>query len=170
MDDHVGFLIDLVGKWERKPHLRHFGRDTMLTVAYIEAERVLRTKFDPAKGTATTYLSRFLLGFVQYRLLHDDYRRKTPAGWVDARDRDPSARQREVDPADQIEIEDAIESMHPDLRAAARRLAAGDTLEQIVRDESFDNDRRRVVRREDLDVRIGELRAMLATELQWMIP
>jgi len=166
--DHVGFITRLVGTWQGKPHLRRFGRDTILTVAYIEADRVLRTKFDPSKGTATTYLSRFLLGFVQYRLLHDDYRRKTPDGWIDATSRDPTPRQREVDPAKQVEADDLIQSLHPDLRIVATRLAAGDSLDQIVRDETFDAQGRRRIPREEIDERVDELRAMLAAELAWI--
>jgi hypothetical protein len=140
-------------------------------VAFIEADRVLATKFDPKRGTATTYLSRFLLGFVQYRLLRDDYRVKTADGWLDATTRDPPARQREVGPADAAEIDDTIKALHPDLREAARRLAAGDTLEAIVRDEPrFESLGRRQVRREDLEHRCEELRAMLAKELRWIFP
>ena len=76
--------------------------------------------------------------------------------------------EKELGDAEQAEADDLIESLHPDLREVARRLAAGDTLEQVVRDETFDAQGRRRIPREVIDERVDELRTMLASELAWI--
>lgn len=127
----------LVSTWKRTNHLLDFSYDEVLSVAYLEAARILEERFDPERGTASTYLSRYLFGYVQYRLIRDTGKRKTRKGWVHPSRRDPPSRHREVDSALLVELEELIAGMHPDLQDIARRLAAGDDLEAIVA-ESFD--------------------------------
>lgn len=127
----------LVATWKRTNHLLDFSYDEVLSVAYLEAARILEERFDPDRGTASTYLSRYLFGYVQYRLIRDTGKRKTPKGWVHPRRRDPPSRQRELEPTVLAELEELVALMHPELQDTARRLAAGDDLEAIVA-ESFD--------------------------------
>lgn len=155
-------IVRLVGAWTRSGVLSDFEYEEILSTAYLQAERILRTRFDPDRGTAATYLSRYLFGFVHYWLLRQAGKRKTRTGWIEEKRRDPPARQREIDPADQIELEDLISALHPDLRDLARRLSLGDSLEEIVAEEGFDT---RVDAPKSPEARVEELRRLLAGQI-----
>ena len=155
-------IYTLVGAWARARHLREFEFDEILSVAYLEAERILRTRFEPDRGTATTYLQKYLFGFVQYRLLRDTGKRKTPDGWIEPQKRDPPAWQREPQPNHLALVEDLIQEIHPDLQDVARRLAQGDGLADVVDEASFDTSGEPASREDQ----ILDLQRLLATELR----
>ena len=155
-------IFKLVGAWSRGSTLNQFQFEEILSVAYLEAARILERKFNPDLGTASTYLSRYLYGFVQYRLIRDSGKRKTRTGWIEEKRRDPPARQREADPADAIELEDLVARMHPDLRDSARRLAQGDSIEDLIDGPSFDGSGCPVSRKDQA----LELRQILQIEMK----
>jgi hypothetical protein len=93
---------------------------------------LLREKFHPDKGSATTFLSRFLIGRVEYRILRDAGLRKRPEGWLSGIILDPSPRQREDKPEAALDLADLLEAAHPDLRETMRRLSEGETLDRIT--------------------------------------
>lgn len=153
-------IFKLVGTWSRGS-LRQFEFEEILSVAYLEAARVLEIRFDPDRGTASTYLSRYLYGFVQYRLLRDSGKRKTRTGWIEEKRRDPPAKKREAAPQRVAEIEEIVARMHPDLREAATRLAQGDSIEDLIDGPHFDGSGGLVSR----EIQIQELRQILQIEM-----
>ncbi len=163
--DHIGFVFTLVENWKRTKRLEGFEFDEIVSVSLIEAERVLRTKYDPKKGTVTTYLSRYLFGFVQYRLLKNEGKRKTPNGWIPVVKTVAPSGPKEFDPATLVGLEDLFDRVHPSLRPILRRLSEGDDLEEIARELllSFDATPRR---REKIEALTESLRRDLRTELR----
>lgn len=161
---HLGWIKNLSTRWSQN-QLAGFELNEIFHVAIVEAERILREKYDPDRATASTYLSRYLLGFVQYRLIKSTGKRKTPAGWVEPSPYDRPGPPPSSDPANQAELADLVGNMHPDLREAAIRLAAGDTLEAIAEDEvpRFQDSEQR---REAVACRAAELRRMFHVELR----
>lgn len=163
--DHVGYLTILVSRWRRSGRLATFERDEILSVAYLEADRLLRTKYDPTRSTATTFLSRFLLGRTSYAIMVAHGQRKSPDGWHQIA---PHAIEDADDVADPTvespDLRDLIEAIHPDLRDTARRLAAGEPLDAIAAEYAaaplFES-----LLREEVDDPAATLRHMLRTEL-----
>jgi len=103
-----------------------------MNIALVEAERLLREKYDPEKATVTVFLSSYLLGRVEYAVGTSQGRRKRREGWVAITDLDPPARQREPPPDQATNFEDALESIHPDFRDICRRLSEGETISDIL--------------------------------------
>ena len=64
--DHVGFLT----LWSHEAHARRrfprWTREEILSEAYIQADRLLTTVYDPSRGTVVTFLKSFLWGAVHY--------------------------------------------------------------------------------------------------------
>ena len=145
--DHQGFVVQLVAKWRRAGHLADFSHDEVLNVAILEGERLLRIKFDPDRGTATTCLSMFLFSRVQYRLLTRSGKKKTEAGWIDSKRITEPARQREPKPHEATDWQDLIDAVHPDLRSVVVRLGEGMTIDEILDEDAavplFDTNRER---------------------------
>ncbi len=113
----------------------------------------------------TTYLSRYLFGFVQYRLLKNEGKRKTPNGWIPVVKTVAPSGPKEFDPATLVGLEDLFDRVHPSLRPILRRLSEGDDLEEIARELllSFDATPRR---REKIEALTESLRRDLRTELR----
>ena len=132
VDDHLGHIINLSVGWKKSGRFPNFDADEVRNIAFIEAERLLREKFHPDKGSATTFLSRFLIGRVEYRILRDAGLRKRPEGWLSGIILDPSPRQREAKPEAALDLADLLEAAHPDLRETMRRLSEGETLDRIT--------------------------------------
>ena len=64
--DHLGFNVQSIALWRRRGHLVEFEADELLSIAFIEAEHLLRVKYDPTRATVTSFLSGWLFGRVQY--------------------------------------------------------------------------------------------------------
>ncbi len=162
--DHQGFITQLVVKWRVAGHLAEFSHPEVLNAAIIEGERLLRAKFDPERGTASTCLSKFLFSRVQYRLLTAAGKKKTPDGWLDSRKLDEPARQREPPPHQDTDWEDLLDSAHPDLRSVMRRIGEGMTIDEILDEDEavplFDTLRERS-RDELLSILRSEVRRLL---------
>jgi hypothetical protein len=137
VNDHMGWLIKLVSKWQSKGKLAQYERDELISIAFIEARSLLRDKYDPSKSTVTTFLSRFLYSRVHYWVMVQigGYR-KTPNGWVSVQNYDqPSAI---VDPPplkDREDLDGIIELIHTDLKSAAIRLSEGASLTDVVSED-----------------------------------
>ena len=67
--DHLGFIVQSIALWHRRGHLVEFEADELLSIAFIEAEHLLRVKYDPTRATVTSFLSGWLFGRVQYAAL-----------------------------------------------------------------------------------------------------
>ena len=162
--DHQGFITNLVVKWRSAGHLAEFSHTEVLNAAIVEGERLLRVKFDPELGTASTCLSKFLFSRVQYRLLVSVGKKKTPTGWVDSRSLDEPSRQREPPPHQNTDWEDLLGSAHPDLRSVMRRIGEGMTIDEILNEDEavplFDTLRERS-RDELLSILRSEVRRLL---------
>jgi hypothetical protein len=65
--DHLGFLTLWVGEAHRARRFPLWERDEVLSEAYIQADRLLTTVYDPERATVVTFLKRFLPGAVHYR-------------------------------------------------------------------------------------------------------
>jgi hypothetical protein len=165
--DHLGWIKELSAGWTRS-HLAGFEFDEVFHTAILEADRILRTKFDPDRSTASTYLSKYLLGFVHYRMIKSTGRRKTADGWVEPSPHDRPGPRDAEDPRELAELGELLDLLHPDIRPTAMRLAEGDSLEQIAEEEvsRFHNRRGR---REAIQVRVEELRSILRGELESLL-
>jgi len=167
VDDHLGHIINLSIGWRKSGRFSNYDADEVRNIAFIEAERLLREKFKPSRGTVTTFLTRFLIGRVEYRILRDSGLRKRPEGWLSGLTLDPTPRQREPKPEAAVDLADLIKTAHPDLRETIRRLSEGETLERIAIETipplSFET-------LEDLDQAIEEAKSelldVLRTELR----
>lgn len=131
MSLHLNFLRSLAGRWKQTA-LRSFEFDEILSVSYIEAEQLLRTKYDPAQTTVTTFLSSFLFGRVQYTLLRGQDMRKREDGWKTIEQLAPRPKSEERTGLDELELCDLISSLPIDLQETARRLAEGDSLFKVL--------------------------------------
>lgn len=114
-----------------------------MNAAFVEADRLLRSKYDPERATASTFLSKWLFGRTSYRILVEHGKKKRSEGWKptsttireDAEDTVDRRRGRSASPGESVELEDLIEAIHPDLRSVVRRLADGYTIEEIIRED-----------------------------------
>jgi hypothetical protein len=64
--DHVGFLTLWSNEAHRKQRFPRWSRDEILSEAYVQADRLLGTVYDPSKSTVVTFLKSFLWGAVHY--------------------------------------------------------------------------------------------------------
>ena len=131
VDDHIGYITLLVVEWKRRGFFVNATEPEIRSIAYIEADRLLREKYDEQKATVTTFLRKYLLGRIDY------YYRTGVLGqkkW-DGRFINPAPTQREKiapSPVDHCIFEEVIEGLHPDFRAMARRIANGDDLAEVA--------------------------------------
>lgn len=100
----------------------------------IEAQRLLRDKYDPEKARVSSFLSSYLFGRVEYHLKTSQGKRKRQGAWLQGTDLDPAARQREPPPHQIPDFEDLLQAVHPDLRDVCRRIGYGESLDEIVDD------------------------------------
>jgi hypothetical protein len=162
--DHQGFITQLVVKWRVAGHLAEFSHTEVLNAAIVEGERLLRVKFDPELGTASTCLSKFLFSRVQYRLLVSVGKKKTPTGWVDSRSLDEPSRQREPPPHPEHRLgrPSRLRSSRSPIRH--RRIGEGMTIDEILNEDEavplFDTLRERS-RDELLSILRSEVRRLL---------
>ena len=155
-----------------------FDRDEVLSIAFLEAERLLRQKYNPERATVSTFLSKWLFGRTVYRILVESGQRKRAGGWIrperewhhdeeksglgESRGRNPGPPR----PEQEVELEDLISHLHPDIRSVAERLAAGMTIQEIIAEDSktplFDTR----VMPEDEEKARHELLAILRSEIR----
>ena len=64
--DHVGYLNLWAIEAYRKKRFPRWTREEILSEAYIQADRLLSTVYDPSKSTVVTFLKSFLWGAVHY--------------------------------------------------------------------------------------------------------
>lgn len=64
--DHLGFLTVWAYESHRKKRFPMWEKEEILSEAYIQTERLLRTVYDPSKSTVVTFLKAFLWGAVHY--------------------------------------------------------------------------------------------------------
>tara|TARA_Y100001973_G_scaffold56773_1_gene83777 strand:- start:526 stop:1101 length:576 start_codon:yes stop_codon:yes gene_type:complete len=129
---HFGFITTLVARWNGRGHFRGLPFDELKHIAIIEADRLLRDKYDPELATVSSFFSSYLFSRVEYAVGTSQGRRKRREGWIAITDLDPPARQREPPPEQATDLEDLIRSIHPDFRDICRRLAEGETLDEII--------------------------------------
>lgn len=129
---HLGFLTVLVARWHGRGHFARLPFDELKNIAVLEADRLLRSKYDPERSTVSSFLSSYLFSRVEYAVGTSQGRRKRREGWISVTDLDPPARQREAPPEQATDFEDALESIHPDFRDICRRLSEGETVDEIL--------------------------------------
>lgn len=142
MSLHLKFLFSLAHRWRRETVLRAFEFDEILSVAYLEADHLLRNKYDPTKTTVTTFLNAYLWGRVEYALLRGTGMRKREDGWKTYQELAPPPPPPPPGPAETVDLEDMIQNLPVDLQEVARRLAAGQSLHFILtglEEPSFDS-------------------------------
>jgi len=133
VNDCLGYLYELVAKYRKQTGLDKFEFEEVLSVAYIEAEQLLREKYDPEKATVTTFLSSFLYGRVSYRLLRSTGMRKRLDGWKKpSQITPPQSIPYAEHPLEAVQLEDLINSLPEKLQETARRVAQGDDLGHVV--------------------------------------
>lgn len=64
--DHMGFLTMWAYDAHRKKRFPMWDKHEVLSEAYVQTDRLLRTVYDPSKGTVVTFLKGFLWGAVHY--------------------------------------------------------------------------------------------------------
>jgi hypothetical protein len=64
--DHIGFLTLWAYDAHRKRRFPAWEQEEILAEAYIQAQRLLSTVYDPDKSTVVTFLKGFLWGAVHY--------------------------------------------------------------------------------------------------------
>lgn len=78
--DHIGFLTMWAYDAHRKKRFPLWDKHEVLSEAYIHTDRLLRTVYDPSKGTVVTFLKGFLWGAVHYTYWTSNGFRFTDAG------------------------------------------------------------------------------------------
>jgi len=131
---HLGFITVLVSRWHGRGHFQRLPFDELRNIAVLEADRLLRSKYDPERATVSSFLSSYLFSRVEYAVGTSQGRRKRREGWVAITDLDPPARQREPPPDQATDFEDALKSIHPDFRDICRRLSEGETIDDVLED------------------------------------
>jgi hypothetical protein len=129
---HINFLRSVANRWRKQTALSTFEFDEILSVCYIEAEHLLRTKYDPGKTTVTTFLNAYLWGRVEYTLLRGTGMRKREDGWKTYQELAPPPPPPTSTPNETVELEDLIENLPINLQEVARRLSQGQSLEFIL--------------------------------------
>jgi len=157
---HIGFITTLVARWNGRGYFRGLPFDELKHIAIVEADRLLRAKYDPNVSTVSSFLSSYLFSRVEYSVGTSQGRRKRRGGWIAITDLDPPARQREPPPEQATDLEDLIRSIHPDFRDICRRLAEGETLDEII-DEMTANPLFNSLSDSDLDTSRSDLLTML---------
>ena len=144
VNQHVGLIVSLVTRWRRSGHLTRFDRDEVVSIAFLEAERLLRQKYNPERATVSTFLSKWLFGRTVYRILVESGQRKRVGGWIrperewchlesTGRSDPPS---READSEQDLDLADLIRHLHPDIRSVAQRLSEGMTIRAIIDEDT----------------------------------
>ena len=167
MNLHLGFIHSLVFRWCNSPSGFDQETDEVVNIAYIEAERLLREKYDPKQGKVTTFLRSYLMGRVEYQVGKDLGLRKRSDGWKDAKQLHRGGTPYNPQPSDSLEFEELISKLHPDFKQVARDLAEGRSLLEIVKAmglDSFD-----FYDGLDEDVPIAEAREIAVAELRQMM-
>ncbi len=158
---HHGFITNLCVRWRSSGYFRGTPFDELFNIALIEADRLLRDKYDPQRTTVSSFLTFYLFPRVEYRVLRSAGQRKRPEGWIKSKDLDPPAIQREPPPHQATDWEDFLAAAHPDLRSVIRRLGDGQTIDEILAEDEaiplFDSVR---------DSSRDELLAMLRSEVR----
>ena len=109
--DHLGFIVQSIALWRRRGHLVEFEADELLSIAFIEAEHLLRVKYDPTRATVTSFLSSYLFGRVQYAALHGKGMRRRANRWHRPVDLDPPATNRTPDPSEGSALAELVERL-----------------------------------------------------------
>jgi len=142
-----------------------FQTEEVVNVAYVEADRLLRDKYQPDLGTVTTFLRAYLMGRVEYEMLKGLGLKKRSGGWKNVVQLDLGRLPHRTMPGDRIELEELIDGLHPDLRKVARDLADGRTLLEIVNEFGVDHFDLYGEKSSTEDV-VEELRQMMAQALR----
>ena len=132
INDHYGLVTSLVNKWLRKGHFRGIPFDEVVHISIIEADRLLKSKYDKSRSSVSSFLYAYLYSRVEYRIGVFQGRRKRPGGWLMGSDLDPPARQREPPPNQKTDFEDLIKSIHPDFQDFCRRIGEGETIDELL--------------------------------------
>lgn len=167
MNLHLGFIHTLVFSWCNSPTGAGKETDEIVSVAYIEAERLLREKYDPKHGKVTTFLRSYLMGRVEYQVGKDQGLRKRSGGWKNDKQLHKGGTPYNPQPSDSLEFDELVAMIHPDFRQVAEDLAEGLSLLEIVKAmglDSFDfyDDL-------DEDIPIAEAREIAVAELRQMM-
>ena len=160
VNDHLPWINSLTTRWRKT--FFFVEHDEVFNTAVVEADRLLRQKFDPSRGTVTTFLGKYLFGRVEYRLKIENGQKKRPHGWV-----------REIgnfshDPSDYgggekgVDFVEVLDKARPVFRAIMLRLIEGETFEQIVL--RFESRGRKSLDPEELQRRVDRLRIDVLNE------
>lgn len=169
VEDHLGYIIVLVARWQRRGFVSGVDRDEVLSVAYLEAERLLRTRYDPDRATATTFLSRYLLSRTVYALRTSAGQRKDADGWhTIAVASDTIEAEAVSGGAEAIDLDDLIAAMDPDLQPIARRIANGEDLDAIAGEYARLPLFETLLRGTDATNAAARLRQILQRDLDWI--
>ena len=130
--DHIGLITNLCVTWRRRNRFTGVDFHELKSISIIEADRLLRVKFDPETSSASTFLHCFLLGRVEYEIGKSAGKRKHAEGWVHPRKLDPPRMNLTLRPDQIVEWEDTLKAVHPDLRDVVFRLSEGESLHAIA--------------------------------------
>lgn len=132
--DHIGFITNLVVAWKKRGRFQAYEVSELVNISIIEADRLLREKYQPEKATASYFLSRFLVGRVEYTVGKSEGKRKHREGWQHPNKLNPPTSNMGQRPDDIAAFNEIVELIHPDLRPVVIRLASGEELETIARE------------------------------------
>lgn len=166
---HLGFITTCVARWHRGGHFRQLPFDELKNITILEADRLLRFKYEPERATVSSFFSSYLYRRVEYAVGTSLGRRKRREGWISITDLDPPARQREAPPHQATDFEDAIASIHPDFREVCRRLSEGETIDDIMK-EIADSPLFNPLEDGDLETTRSDLLTMLRASVRHLIP
>ena len=157
VNDHIGLITIFAERWSET--FFKFERHEVINEAVIQADRLLREKYNPDKGTVSTFLGRFLFGRVEYALYKNSGLRKRNGTWRPEKEMLKRSRDKDLRPETLLALIDMIDTVHVDLRETLERIANGETIRQVV-DLEFDTQDRRA-----RDRAASELRRILKTEI-----
>jgi len=130
--DHIGLITTLCLLWKRRSKFPAVDFHELKSISIIEADRLLRVKFDPERSSASTFLHRFLVGRVEYEIGKSSGKRKHAAGWISPHRLDPPRVNLTQRPDEIVEWQDTLQAIHPDLRDVVVRISEGESLRTIA--------------------------------------
>ena len=126
----------LVSEWKQRGYFLGAYEREIRSIAYIEADRLLREKYDEQIANVTTFLRKYLLGRIDYYYRTGDLGQKKWRGkFVNPR---PTNRETVTEsPVDSCIFKETIEGLHPDFREMVLRISQGDDLAEVARENDM---------------------------------
>jgi len=139
----------LVVEWKRRGFFMNATEPELRSIAYIEADRLLRDKYDENLATVTTFLRKYLLGRIDYYYRTGDLGQKKWDGkFINPK---PTKRERITEsPVDSCMFNEVMERLHPDFRDMVLRIADGDELKDVANENDMTEEQLRSILKNQL--------------------